>query len=85
MIWKVVAGVVKILLERSDVNPNTPDIYGLTPLSWAAQNGHEKITQLLRDWPDFIPRYVASPQPLELSPPKPPKLSEPHSKRIRRF
>jgi len=33
-------GNVKMLLGRSDLNPNTPDEYGRTPLSWAAGNGH---------------------------------------------
>jgi len=41
-------GVVELLLEREDVNPNTPDIlYGQTPLLWAARNGHEGIVRLL--------------------------------------
>ena len=40
--------VVKLLLGREDVNPDTPDeIHGQTPLSWAAKNGHEGIVKLL--------------------------------------
>ena len=35
-------GVVKILWERGDVNPDQADtFYGRTPLSWAAGRGHE--------------------------------------------
>jgi len=35
-------GVVKVLLEQSEINPNTADNeYGRTPLLWAAKNGHE--------------------------------------------
>jgi len=41
-------GVVRILLERSDSDPNTPDAqYGRTPLSWAAGNGNEKMVAML--------------------------------------
>jgi len=41
-------GIVKILLERSDVDPGTVNEYGQTPLSWALENGHEQIAKLLR-------------------------------------
>jgi len=35
-------GIVKLLLGRGDVNPDTPDAwYGQPPLSWTAENGHE--------------------------------------------
>ena len=41
-------GVVKLLLERNDVNHNTPDMkYGQTPLAWAAKKGHEGVVKLL--------------------------------------
>ena len=33
--------VVRILLERDDVDPNKPDVCGRTPLLWAAANGQE--------------------------------------------
>jgi len=40
--------VVKLLLERRDLNPNIPETeYGLTPLSRAAESGHEGIARLL--------------------------------------
>jgi len=41
-------GVVKLLLERKDVNPNQGDTkYGRTPLWLAARNGHEGIVKML--------------------------------------
>ena len=41
-------GIVKLLLERKDVNPNTQDTRdGQTPLSWAVEKGHEAIVKLL--------------------------------------
>ena len=40
--------VVRALLERSDVNIDTPDTrYCRTPLWWAAQNGHEGVVRAL--------------------------------------
>ena len=36
-------GVVKLLLEREDVNPDSLDEVGRTPLSYAAGNGHEGV------------------------------------------
>jgi len=40
--------VVKVLLERGDVDPDRADTgYGQTPLSWAAENGHEGIVKML--------------------------------------
>jgi len=42
------AGVVRILLEQSDVGHSTADtLYGLTPLAWAARNGHEGVVKVL--------------------------------------
>ena len=41
-------GVVKILLERDDVNPSKPDRRGRTPLSWAIQGGHAGVIALLQ-------------------------------------
>ena len=41
-------GVVKMLLEREDVNPNQADTeYGRTPLWWAAEEGHKEVVKLL--------------------------------------
>ena len=49
-------GVVKILLEQEDVNPDQPDIgYGRTPLSWAAEMGHEGILKMLLERGDVNP------------------------------
>ena len=40
-------GVVKILLEREEVNPDKPDSDGRTPLSFAAEDGHEGVVKIL--------------------------------------
>ena len=49
-------GVMKLLLARNDVSPDTPDtVYGRTPLSWAAENGHEGAVKLLLEWKDVNP------------------------------
>ena len=49
-------GVVRVLLEQTDVNPDTPDTkYGRTPLSLAAQNGHEEVVGLLLERNDVNP------------------------------
>ena len=49
-------GVVKMLLERKDVNPNTPDTqYGQTPLSLAAENGHEGVVKVFLERRDVNP------------------------------
>jgi len=49
-------GVVKILLERNDVNPNTADTeYGLTPLSLAAKGGHVGVVRMLLERNDVNP------------------------------
>jgi len=39
--------VVKLLVERGDVNADSKDNCGRTPLSWAARNGHEAVVKLL--------------------------------------
>ena len=42
--------VVKVLLERKDINPDLADtIYGRTPLSRAAESGHEGVVRMLLD------------------------------------
>jgi len=49
-------GIVKLLLERNDVNPDIPDkLQGQTPLSWAARNGHEGIVKLLLERKEVDP------------------------------
>ena len=48
--------VVKMLLERDDVNPDQADTqYGCTPLLWAAKNGDEGIVNMLLEREDFNP------------------------------
>lgn len=41
--------IVQLLLETGRVDPDAKDMNRRTPLSWAAQIGHEKIVQLLLD------------------------------------
>ena len=47
------AGVVRILLERENINPKTR--CGRTPLLWAAQIGHAGIAMLLLARADLNP------------------------------
>ena len=42
--------VVKILLRREEVNPDTLDSYDQTPLSHAAWTGHEGVVKILLAW-----------------------------------
>ena len=46
--------VVKLLLERDDVEADCQDEYASTPLSWAAGNGHTAIVKLLLDRDDVV-------------------------------
>ena len=40
---------MKLLLEKKGVDPDSKDTaYGRTPLSWAAQHGHEAVVKLLQ-------------------------------------
>ena len=39
--------VVKLLLERNDVDPNSWDVYQRSPVSYAVEEGHEKIAEVL--------------------------------------
>ena len=42
--------VVKLLVERGDVEANSKDDSGQTPLSYAAEDGHEAVVKLLQTW-----------------------------------
>ena len=49
-------GIVKMLLQREDVDPGRPDTKGgRTPLSWAAGNGHSGVVKMLLDREDVNP------------------------------
>ena len=49
-------GIVRLLLGREDVNPNTLDrMYDQTPLSLTTKNGHEGIVKLLLEREDVAP------------------------------
>jgi len=48
-------GVVKLLLEREDVDPDRSDKLENTPLSWAAGNGYEGVVKLLLEREDVEP------------------------------
>ena len=61
--WATKSGheaVVKMLLERDDVNPNTTDSYGKTPLSIAARKGHERVVKMLLERVDINPNTVTN-------------------------
>jgi ankyrin repeat protein len=42
-------GIMQLLLKDPEVDPDLKDSYGRTPLSWAAENGHEAAVKLLVD------------------------------------
>ena len=50
--------VVRILLGRSDVNPDRADKRGRTPLSWAAEYGYEESVRMLLERDDVNPHSV---------------------------
>jgi ankyrin repeat protein len=41
--------VVKLLLDTGKVDVDSRDFQDKTPLSWAAENGHEAVVKLLLD------------------------------------
>jgi ankyrin repeat protein len=45
--------VVKLLLAQDGVDPDSKDTSGRTPLSWAAENGHEAVVKLLQSNDDL--------------------------------
>ena len=52
-------GVVSVLLDRSDINPNiVATRYGGTPLTWAAESGNEGVVRLLLERSDINPNIV---------------------------
>jgi len=44
-----------MLLGRDDVNPDSPNDDGETPLWWAAKNGHEEVVKMLLGRDDVDP------------------------------
>jgi ankyrin repeat protein len=44
--------VVKLLLARDDINPNSEDKFGATPLLLAVEYGSEAVVELLLMWDD---------------------------------
>ena len=54
-------GVIKMILEREDVNPNQADTeYGWTPLEWAADSGHSGVVKMLLQREDVNPDRAGS-------------------------
>ena len=52
-------GIIKILSEREDVNPNPADTeYGWAPLLWAAKKGHEGAVKVLLERQDVDPNQA---------------------------
>ena len=59
LIWASIRGhdgVVKMLLEREDINPGQVDIkHCRTPLSWAAERGHVRVVEMLLERKEVSP------------------------------
>ena len=53
--WGKAVRIVGVLFGGRYVNPDSAGIYGRTPLSWAAENGHEGIVKLLLGRKDVNP------------------------------
>jgi len=51
---------VRILLGRSDVNPDRADKRDRTPLSWAAEYGREESVRMLLERDDVNPEKIES-------------------------
>jgi len=54
--------VVRILLERDDVNPSTAHHSCQTAASWAARNGYDRIEKLVRDRAGPTPQLCSRPE-----------------------
>ena len=53
------SGVLKVLLERSGIDPNIADTkWDRTPLSWAAESGHEGVVEILLGRSDIDPNIA---------------------------
>jgi len=52
-------GVVKLLLERENVDPNLPDENNRTPLLWAALRRDELVVKLFSERRYFVPNQQA--------------------------
>ena len=48
-IWSSLWRVVRLLVERDDVNINARDVFGRTTLLAAAEKGHGAVVQLLTE------------------------------------
>ena len=49
--------MVRLLLEENDVELNTEDVFGRTPLLWAASKGCEAIVRLLLERGTVNPNF----------------------------
>ncbi|KAH6859182.1 ankyrin repeat-containing domain protein [Coprinopsis sp. MPI-PUGE-AT-0042] len=57
-LWNGNEHIVKLLLERDDIQPNAANNAGLTPLTWASQGGNEVIVKLLLKRDDIQPNLA---------------------------
>ncbi|CCX34179.1 Similar to Ankyrin repeat domain-containing protein 29; acc. no. Q8N6D5 [Pyronema omphalodes CBS 100304] len=49
-------GIVRLLLEREDIDVDASDNYGKTALTYAVEGGYNGIATLISDWSAF--RYL---------------------------